>query len=78
LTLEVAGQPERKVNLYLVENESLPKLDLDKTISGNPQWVGLTKQTHLKPGELPQNPSIVSIHFPPGKGWQTTKITLTW
>ncbi len=89
LTLKAEGQPGADAQLKLrINRPSIePKITLSnpvngaKAVFGGNVRVDATKKSGASPTskEGPAfTPNAIDLHFPPGQGWQTLTITLTW
>ncbi|MFP5236187.1 MAG: amylo-alpha-1,6-glucosidase [Acidobacteriota bacterium] len=86
LILVVEGQAESNATLVVIERTAKTKIKLN--VSGglsNHARTGEPGATleHMYKGDgndilNPPYPSMLSLHFPPGAGWQTITVTLTW
>jgi len=78
-TFEFEGMADSRFHLILVRHKLLyPKFTVDSTQVNNPDFhpVSLSLvDTALTDFKLP---ILMGLHFPPGEGWKTITVTLTW
>ena len=77
MTIKTQGQPDSHVHLVLHNNRLLlPKITVVNQQQHPDAKVGISfSDVALSHTEDPMN---LSLHFPPGQGWQTLEFTLTW
>jgi glycogen debranching enzyme len=56
----------------------IPLVIVPPTLKTHVEGANLTGRTSLKENEAIPATEILSVHFPPGEGWKTITVTLTW
>jgi len=77
LTLSVTGPAGSSSTLLLAPDQLIRKLKLEQDSEKNGS-ASLNIAGPFHDPLMPKEPMKLDLHFPPGEGWQTLTLTLTW